>query len=226
MAAMVNEHTPRGPTEEHLVEEIAGVLWRKRRLRMAEGAAHRDRLADTLSPSSDTAQAAVAHLGAPDQGGLVAEAIRATDAETAEAVVDVDEDTAMTNRALELLGAKGEGCYRNALAALREDTRGWWEEALAMDPTEQGPDEQPYAANALSLRRFLADEILPWLVKRRAQLVSRPLVREQALGESLNVFQLERLGRYEVHLDRKLERMLAMLYRLKDLRQQSRTQDS
>ena len=31
--------------------------------------------------------------------------------------------------------------------------------------------------------------------------------------------RLARLGRYEVHLDRKLERMLAMLLRLKDLRQ-------
>jgi hypothetical protein len=31
--------------------------------------------------------------------------------------------------------------------------------------------------------------------------------------------QAERLGRYEVDLDRKLERMLAMLLRLKDLRQ-------
>ena len=60
---------------------------------------------------------------------------------------------------------------------------------------------------------------------RRAQLVSRPLVREQALGESIDADKLERLGRYEVHLDRKLERMLAMLFRLKDLRQQPRTQD-
>ena len=49
---------------------------------------------------------------------------------------------------------------------------------------------------------------------------SRPLVREQAFGESLDVNQLERLGRYEVHLDRKLERMLAMLFKLKELRRQ------
>jgi hypothetical protein len=47
----------------------------------------------------------------------------------------------------------------------------------------------------------------------------RPLPCEQALGESLDPDKLERLGRYEVHLDRKLERMLAMLLRLKDLRQ-------
>ena len=42
---------------------------------------------------------------------------------------------------------------------------------------------------------------------------------EQAFGESLDPDKLERLGRYEVHLDRKLERTLAMLLRLKDLRQ-------
>jgi len=42
-------------------------------------------------------------------------------------------------------------------------------------------------------------------------LANRPLIREQAFGEALNPDKLERLGRYEVHLDRKLERMLAML---------------
>ena len=31
--ALVTEHKPQGPTEEHLVEELAGVIWRKRRLR-------------------------------------------------------------------------------------------------------------------------------------------------------------------------------------------------
>jgi hypothetical protein len=33
--ALVAEHVPQGPTEEHLVEELAGILWRKRRLRLA-----------------------------------------------------------------------------------------------------------------------------------------------------------------------------------------------
>jgi hypothetical protein len=41
VAALVAEHAPQGPTEEHLVEEIAGIMWRKRRLRLAEAAAHR-----------------------------------------------------------------------------------------------------------------------------------------------------------------------------------------
>jgi hypothetical protein len=29
--ALVCEHRPQGPTEEHLVEELAGIIWRKRR---------------------------------------------------------------------------------------------------------------------------------------------------------------------------------------------------
>jgi hypothetical protein len=41
VASLIAEHRPQGPTEEHLVEELAGVLWRKRRLRLAEAAAHR-----------------------------------------------------------------------------------------------------------------------------------------------------------------------------------------
>ena len=51
------------------------------------------------------------------------------------------------------------------------------------------------------------------------QLENCPFVREQAFGESLDSDRLERLGPYEVHLDRKLERVLAMLFRLKELRQ-------
>jgi len=68
------------------------------------------------------------------------------------------------------------------------------------------------------LRRFLEAEVLPWFEMRKKELSNRPLIREQAFGESLDPDKLERLARYEVHLDRKLERTLAMLFRLKELR--------
>ena len=55
----------------------------------------------------------------------------------------------------------------------------------------------------------------------QTEFANRLLIREQAFGESLDPDKLERLSRYEVHLDRKLERMLAMLLRLKELRQRS-----
>jgi len=50
-------------------------------------------------------------------------------------------------------------------------------------------------------------------------VANRPLIREKAFGAWLDLDKLERLGRCEVQLDRKLERLLAMLRRLKDLRQ-------
>src|SRR5206468_10861769 len=93
-------------------------------------------------------------------------------------------------------------------------------DVLTSDPEELEEDEERCTADATGLRRFLEGEILPWFATRRKQLANRPLIREQAFGEALDPDQLERLGRYEVHLDRKLERMLAMLLRLKDLRRE------
>jgi hypothetical protein len=127
-------------------------------------------------------------------------------------------DEAMTRRALELLGSKRNDAYETALAALREDTQAWWADTLRRDPDELGDGEEPATPDVEGLRRFLEGEVLPWFENRKKELANRPLIREQAFGESLDPDKLERLGRYEVHLDRKLERMLTMLLRLKDLR--------
>src|SRR5271156_3183692 len=62
--ALVAEHKPKGPTEEHLVEEIVGVLWRKRRLRLAEGAALHRGLNSAISSVQQPIQVALAHLDA------------------------------------------------------------------------------------------------------------------------------------------------------------------
>jgi hypothetical protein len=67
VAALVAEHAPQGPTEEHLVEELAGILWRKRRLRLAEAAAYRRGLDDTLEPFRKTVKVALVHLDTTGQ---------------------------------------------------------------------------------------------------------------------------------------------------------------
>jgi len=219
VAALVAEHAPQGPTEEHLVEEIAGIMWRKRRLRLAEAAAHRRGLEGTLASYRETVKVALVHLDTTGQSERVADAIRATSTVTEEDIADMEIDESMTRRALGLLDSKRHDAYEAALAALREDTQAWWTETLGRDRDELGEDEQPATADAEGLRRFLEDEVLPWFDNRKKELINRPLIREQAFGEALDPDKLERLGRYEVHLDRKLERMLAMLLRLKDLRQ-------
>jgi hypothetical protein len=221
VVALVAEHAPQGPTEEHLVEEVAGVLWRKRRLRMAEAAAYRRGLNGTLGDFSQTANAALAHLYTAGQSGSVANAIHASAADTQEDVADMEADEAMTRRALKLLASKRDDAYEAALAVLRDDTQAWWADQLTRDPRQLEEGEEPAAADTDGLRRFLENDVFPWFENRKRELANRPLIREQAFGEALDPDKLERLGRYEVHLDRKLERMLAMLLRLKDLRQGS-----
>lgn len=216
--ALIAEHKPQGPTEEHLVEELAGIIWRKRRLRLAESAIHHRALEDTTGSYSKTVKAALIHITEPGKSESVADAIRAMEAETADDCADLESDRAMTETAIGLLDSPSAETYSRALAAVREDTREWWEEQLTWKREDYGEDEKPFRATAEDLLRFLQEKILPWFEERRSQLDHRPLIRAQALGEAVDPERLERLARYEVHLDRKLERMLAILLKLQDLR--------
>ena len=219
LAALAAEHRPQGPTEEHLVEELAGILWRKRRLRLAEAAAYRRGLNDALLPYQDTVRTALVHLDAGAPIERVVDAVRATDHDTETEMADMEADEKMTLGALALLKTGRSDAYQAAVGALRDDTRRWWADVLTRDPNELGEGEKPATRDAKGLRRFIEDQVLPWFETRRKELANRHLIREQAFGESLDPHKLERLARYEVHLDRKLERTLAMLLRLKDLRQ-------
>ena len=77
-SSLADEHHPQGPTEEHLVEELAGILWRKRRLRLAEAAAHQHGLEDATESYRGTVKAALVHLDSGKQIERVVDAIRAT----------------------------------------------------------------------------------------------------------------------------------------------------
>lgn len=218
LEALVAEHKPEGPTEEHLVEELAGIIWRKRRLRLGECAAHHRALKRASDPYQETAKAALIHVPGHVEIDSIDDAIRATDEQTAEDRVDVESDQAMTEKALGLLERLTPTAYSRALGAVRDDTRAWWQEQLAWEPDDYDEDQAPYRADAESLRRFLESEVLPWYEKRRCELDHRPLIRAQAFGEAVDPHRLERLARYEVHLDRKLERTVAMLLKLQELR--------
>jgi hypothetical protein len=65
---------------------------------------------------------------------------------------------------------------------------------------------------------IIATQTIRFPAQAGASSFWRPSARQLTTARSaLDPDRLERLGRYEVHLDRKLERMLAMLLRLKDL---------
>jgi hypothetical protein len=219
LGALVTEHAPRGPTEEHLVEELAGVVWRKRRLRLAEAAIYREKLRKDANSSFEPEQITGAALlpvnGSRKVKADIPKAFSATPAETARDLRDVKRDQAMTAKAVTILTAGGPDAYARALSALREDTRSYWLECLDDPPT----DGLSYQATAEALAAWIQRRWAEWYEGPIAELEHREAIKEQAVGAAYASQRLEVIGRYEVHLDRKLERTLSMLLRLRDLRQ-------
>ena len=216
--ALVAEHAPGGPTEGHLVEELAGIFWRKRRLQLAETAIYREKLrkdaTSTLDPDQIARAAllpvAVRHKVKVD----IPQALTATPADTARDLRDVKRDQAMTHRAENILAAAEPGAYARALAALRDDTRSCWLECLE----DSSADDSSYQATAEALEAWLRRNRKEWFEDPIVELEHRDAIREQAFGSAYATQRLEVTTRYEVHLDRKLERILAMLIRLRELR--------
>jgi hypothetical protein len=209
VVALVAEHSPQGPTEEHLVEELAGILWRKRRLRLAETAAFRRGLTKVASPDQQTIKAALVHLDV--------EKYTADDATNG--LASLNEDEAILTRALDMLQAGKGRAYEKALGGLHEEMQERWAVVSKPQPNLLDWDggEARYTADAEGLLEFLQGEVTRSGI-RRLELQNRALIRDQAFGEALDPDHLESLARYEVHLDRKLERMLAMLIRIQELR--------
>jgi hypothetical protein len=220
--ALVEEYAPRGPTEDHLVEEIAGVIWRKRRLRVAEAASHRrgiERATEILSDSLETALIQVERRGPV---GPILGAITATPAATAKELVELKNREASARRAFEILNAGKADAYKAALAELDERTQADWKDQVTPELEDANEDEdedaEQYTAGTDGLAKYLECSVLPDCVKKLRYVENRSVIRAQIFGEALNFNTLEPLGRYEVHLDRKLERAVSMLLRLRELR--------
>jgi hypothetical protein len=58
----------------------------------------------------------------------IGKALSATPGETARELRDLKRDQVMTQRALTVIEAGGPDAYKGALTALRDDTRGYWQE--------------------------------------------------------------------------------------------------
>lgn len=68
LAALLDEHQPAGMTERHLIEELSTIIWRKRRVLLAEGAKINEGLKSTLSsPKSVMPSAAPFRKGYPER---------------------------------------------------------------------------------------------------------------------------------------------------------------
>ncbi|NNE82790.1 MAG: hypothetical protein HKN28_02355 [Alphaproteobacteria bacterium] len=168
---LVAEYGPSGPTEVHLVEELAGIMWRKQRLRMAEAGAAREAL-----------DRAVSELGRSDNSSFL------------DTNIDDDEDVEFKEAHLSLVSV----------------------------PPEQAGANLERIRGQLSQRE---DEIWSELDNQEELLSHYREVHEAAQASVANSPNLEKIARYETHLDRKFERTLTMLLRMQEFRKNAVTID-
>ncbi len=210
LAALLDEHRPAGMTERHLVEELATIIWRKRRVLLAEGAKINEGLKSTASSSKSVMSSA-----APFERGMSSETTDLRDLldmapnDVAESQRNAALDLAATRKAAAILRKGGSNAYARARRTLTAELRDWWDEHVA---------EESHPATADGLTEFVRETLEPLCYRMEREARFTPAIRAQALGEGLRAHLLEKLNRYETHLDRKFERTLAMLLKLRDLR--------
>lgn len=213
LAALIEEHRPAGMTEQHLVEELAAIIWRKRRVLLAEGAQINRGLRSTTKSGGESSPAVSAapfeRVGLSVDSSELAEMMTGTPEQIAENQRDAAFDLQATEKARAILRKSGPNAYERAVRAMLESSRDWWEEEA---------EEGNYPANAEGLAQFITDELWPHCYAYDKQARYTPAIQVQTLGEGLQAHRLEKLNRYETHLDRKFERTLAMLLKLRELR--------
>lgn len=210
LAALVEEHQPAGATEMHLIEELAAIIWRKRRVLMAEGASINQGLEGSAQNAEDVIPAAAPfEFGLSGKGTDLRDLMDRTPENIAEQQRDTLHDLEATRKASTILRRGDANAYDKALRALLPDSREWWEQYV---------DEEEYQATAEGLEEFISEHLEPLCMDMEKTARHHEAIKAQALGEGLQAHRLDKLNRYETHLDRKFERTLAMLLKLKQLR--------
>ena len=208
--SLMDEHLPAGATEQHLIEELASVIWRKRRVLQAEGATINQGLkVSARNAKSVIPAAAPFEMGLSGDGTDIRDLMDLKPEDVAESHQNARHDLDATNKASAILRKGGDRAYDKALRALLPDSREWWDSYV---------EEDEYTADAEGLASFITEHLSPLCYQQEKESRHHDAIVNQTIGEGLQAYKLEKLSRYETHLDRKFERTLAMLIKLKDLR--------
>ena len=208
--SLMYEHLPAGATEQHLIEELASVIWRKRRVLQAEGATINKGLKESARSAKTVIPAAAPfEMGLSGENTDIRDLMDLKPADVAESQQSAQHDLDATNKASAILRKGGDHAYDKALRALLPDSREWWDSYV---------EEDEYTADAEGLASFITEHLSPYCVQQEKESRHHDAIVNQTIGEGLQAYRLEKLSRYETHLDRKFERTLAMLIKLKDLR--------
>ncbi|NTV51280.1 MAG: hypothetical protein HGA69_00385 [Desulfobulbaceae bacterium] len=209
--ALVIEHQPSGPTELHLVEDLAVIMWRKRRILLAENAKINKALHGIIACStSKPAKSAVPfQCNLPDTPFDWVGIMKSTPEEVEQSQREAIEYRQSIEKILSVLRKGGNKAYEKAVRAMTPDDRETWEEWL---------EEEAFSSDAEGFREYINTHLWPTAMSMEIEALHHFAIKNQTLGEGLKPIELESLCRYETHLDRKFQRILGMLVKLKEMR--------
>jgi hypothetical protein len=208
---LCEEHHPKGETEHYLVEQLANIIWRKRRLRLAEMALNHEmqkRVTDAGAQDrlSDVVQ------GRPGSFKMLSVS---NDHDKLKNRADVAAYRDQVLQAVKLLKSSSRKAFDQGFAALPAHGQEWWQKRY---PGVLPPLEDPFPAAAHGLLTFINEKVLPWCERCHQAIDEESMVNAKAFAAAVDFGGLEKLDRYEVALDRKFERTLAMLMKFPALR--------
>lgn len=212
--SFLKEYAPQGPTETALVEDMVTTLWRKRRIFSAERANVNSEMTNILAKTTRLINSSeplhlhvIEHVYEEDP---MEDSIRKLLAMSTTDVANLQEqcklEEAAIAGALRRLETGGRSAAREALEMLPEDYQSFWYQEEREGQTINAAIE------------FLETEVAPALKRKQEMISNIESIRNQAVGIALKNLPYESFARYEAHLDRKFERSLAMLLKLRELR--------
>ena len=215
LAALTAEYNPVGPTEEFYVQEIATYIWRKGRIIHAESASLQSALNRTIGINGQFGS----H---PAKDALLDNnSVSVMDYDVKKAVMTTEEENRLELTELkELLShcIKAErillesNSYDQGLDALHIDDQTKWHNTLDSAQGEWTSEN--------------AEDLLSWISELKAdyearinEVENRHQVKRQTLGKAYLINDShEKIYKYEVGYSRQLERSIAMLLRLQEMR--------
>jgi hypothetical protein len=220
LQSLDDEYLPETPTEAHLVEELAGIMWRKVRLRQAEAAHYCNQIANEIAETHIGRKNPViiaALLTSCDNGkGLKLDsntlAYRKLREEDIKALNEILEHGRQLKKVFEEKG------YEAFLEELDEegkkDLKEFRQKAIQANEQRYQPQQLTEEGIAWDWANENIDGVEAQLSKdKHADAVKSQLITKSYLHE-----QMEILARYETHLDRRFERILTVLLKLKEIK--------
>ena len=208
----IDDLKPMGAVEEHLVLELANTVFRKQRCNHAENST----IVNNINVHEYTIHkyAGIAHLLTQDPQTKLECANISTDylfdilnVSADQNQQDVKEVQKLLEKAEALLAENLS--YEETLGLLREDFQEAWEEV----------QDEYGGASKEALREFIRLKVLKEYRSWIAFYKLKPDLKDQILNQTHIPHDInEQLWRYETHLDRKFERILAQLVKLQDHR--------